>query len=86
MIQSDFATTTVPVPCRIFESLEELSTSHFSHWKDSNNTLRATFNIIISCRVLGEESKVMETEDEMVRCRIEEKNDLESNPGHEECL
>ncbi len=72
MIQSEISTTSASVPCRTLEILEELSIAYFGHWKDSMNTLGATVNLIVSRRLLGEEFKVVEIENEMVRCRIEE--------------
>jgi hypothetical protein len=87
MIQSEKSTTSAPVPCRTLEILEELSIAHFGHWKESNNTLRATVNLIVSRRLLGEEFKVIETENEMIRCRIEdEKTESPIMPGRQKIL
>jgi hypothetical protein len=72
MIQSDISTTAVHIPCHILKSLEGLSATHFGHWKDSFNTVRATVNLVVCQRLLGEEAKATETEDELTRSRIDE--------------
>ena len=82
MIQSDLCTTHAPVSCNILEGIQELTTSNFGHWKDSNNTMTSTVYLVVSQRLLGEKSKALETEDEMLSCRIqEEKSEPRFIPG-----
>jgi hypothetical protein len=61
-----------PVSCLVLKSLETLSAEHFGAWYDSMNTLRAKVSLTVCQRQLGQEANALQSENELLDCRIRE--------------
>jgi hypothetical protein len=74
MIMSDLCISAPPVPCHVMATLQELTIQSFGSWNDNMNTLKATTNLIVCQQICRQEERTTETENALIRARVEEEN------------